>query len=66
MIWIKQGIFLKTWSFKSKEFKVPFLTCCSHMEDHIKIIAGKDASTIAAIPNQITYHTLSSESNEKY
>ena len=51
---------------KSEEFRIHFLNRRSHVEDHLKVIAGKDASTIAAMPNCITYRTLCNESNEKY
>ena len=50
----------------SEEFKIHFLTRRSNVEDHLKTIAGKDASVVAALPNRITYRTLADESNEKY
>ena len=50
----------------SEEFKIHFLTRRSAVEDHLKAIAGKDASVVAGLPNRITYRTLTAESSEKY
>ena len=50
----------------SEEFKIHFLTRRSNVEDHLKAIAGKDASVVAALPNRITFRSLAAESNEKY
>ena len=50
----------------SEEFKIHFLTRRSNVEDHLKSIAGKDASVVAGMNNRITYRTLAVESNEKY
>jgi len=50
----------------SEEFKIHFLTRRSNVEDHLKMVAGKDASVVAAMPNRITYRSLTVESNEKY
>ena len=50
----------------SDEFKIHWLTKRSAVEDHLKMIAGKDASVIAALPNRITFRSLTAESSEKY
>ena len=49
----------------SEEFKIHFLTRRSSVEDHLKTIAGKDASVVASLPNRITFRSLAAESNEK-
>ena len=41
-----------------QDFKIPWMTRRTFVEDYVREVSGKDASVLAKLPNPTTYHQL--------
>jgi len=49
-----------------QDFKIPWMTRRTAVEDYVREVSGKDASVIAKLPNRMTYHELLERAKKDY